>query len=208
MKQLFHPDSPMMKTMIWLSDMLQIQILWILFTVLGLGVVGFFPSTLAMFTMMRDRIYKDEKLNYPKRFYEEFKANIIRANILGYSLLAISVLLVVYFRMTFNIDNHFSTLFVFLGYGLVILFGLLTLYIFPVYAHFDLGFLEIIRHSFVFMVSVPFMTIAMAALVVAFVMTFERLLILVPFVSIAILAYGITYFAQLAFKALTQATGA
>lgn len=204
---MFHPDSPLMKAMIWLSDMLQIQMLWILFTVLGLGFVGFFPSTLAMFSMMRDRIYKDEKLNYPKRFSEEFKANLIRGNILGYALLAISVLLIVYFRMTFNIDNRFSTIFVFLGYGLVILFGLLTLYIFPVYAHFDFGFLEILRHSVVFMVSVPFMTIAMAALVVMFVITFERLLILVPFVSFAILAYGITYFAQLAFKALTQATG-
>lgn len=205
MQSLFRPGSPAMKVMTWIADMFKIQFMWTLGTLLGLIIGGIFPATASMFAVHRDIIFKEPGFNYWDKFWQEYRRNFLKANALGIFLIIFSMILVIYFRMTFRIESSVSTIFVFFGYALVVLFGIMSLWIFPVFAHFDLGIFQIFKHALILMVSVPLSTFAMTVLVVFYIWTFERLLILVPFVSIAMLTYGVMYFANVAFKAVAKA---
>ncbi|MBO1911160.1 DUF624 domain-containing protein, partial [Microvirga sp. 3-52] len=50
-------------------ELIYINILWILFTILGLGIFGIFPATVSMFTIVRKIIVKEEKFKIFNTFW-------------------------------------------------------------------------------------------------------------------------------------------
>lgn len=186
----------------WLTDMVYIQMLWIVYMLLGIVVAGFFPSTIAMYTVIRNYLFYDKKTLIGRQFKEAYKTNFKRANLFGYLSLTIYICLILYFRMSVNIGNQFAFVFVGLAFTLLVLYSIVSLYFFPVYVHFDLTFIEIYKHAILIAILSPVTTLTLIALVIIFVLTFVRWMILVPIISIAILSYFIMYFALKAFNKL------
>lgn len=201
---MFHKDSLAMKTMTWLADMLHIQMLWLAGSLSGLIVLGFFPASFAMFSVMREMIFKTRSFSFNKKFIKEYKDNFLKSNLYGFSLLAVIALLVVYFRTTLNVDHNLSVLFLFLGYGMIVLFSIALLYFPTVYAHYQLNIFQLIRHSVVIMVACPVNTLGMVGAFLGLYLMHSELPILTPFVSIAMFAYGLSYSAHNAFTKLTR----
>lgn len=186
----------------WLADMVYIQILWTTYLLLGIVVAGFFPSTIAMYTVIRNYLFYDKKTLIGRQFKEAYKNNFKRANLFGYLSLTIYICLILYFRMSVNIANRFAFIFVGLAFTLLVLYSIVSLYFFPIYVHFDLNFIEIYKHAIVIAILSPMTTLTLIALVIIFSLTFVRWMILVPIISIAILSYFIMYFALKAFNKL------
>lgn len=200
---MFHKDSFAMKVMTWLADMLHVQILWVIGSLSGFVIFGIFPATFAMFAVMREMIHNSRLFNFNRKFIQEYKDNFIKSNLYGYGLLSIVAMLIIYFRMTLNIEHSLSILFLFLGYGMIVLFSITLLYFPVVYAHFDLNVFQLIRHSFVIMVACPLNTLGMVAGLLGLYLMHSELPILTPFVSIAIFTYALTFVANNAFEKLT-----
>lgn len=187
----FHKDSQLMAFMGWLSTMMYLQFLWTIGVVLGFVVGGLFPSTVALFSVLRDLLNNRTNEIVKDRFWKVYKESFQKANRLGYLLIGMGALLIVYMRLSMQIQNTLAPIFLFLSYGFLILFLLAVLYIFPIFVHFDLNISQIIQHAVIIMFLSPFQTIKVMVLSMIFGYSIVRFTILLPFISLAIFCYWI-----------------
>ncbi|UUX35301.1 YesL family protein [Fundicoccus culcitae] len=199
----FSADSLLMRVMTWLAEMVKLQLFFWMGVLRGLIVGGIFPSLIAIFGTSRDMI-RNEDINARKeKFWEVYQQEFKRANLVGYGSLVFAALLVIYFRLTTQITTGVATLFVFAGYGFIILFALLCLYIPTIMVHLDLSLFQTIKHAVIIMLACPVHTVIMGLMLLLFAYVVVRWFILVPFIAIAMLAFGLTYVGLDAINRLT-----
>jgi len=131
------------------SKLAYINLLWILFSLMGLLVFGIFPATIAMFTVLRKIVLKQE-FNMFSMFWTTYKKEFFKGNLLGIVLVMINV--ITYLSFSFYKESTGSMELFFYPMTIVmILIFLTTLFVFPVYVHFNVRFLQIFKTSFIFM---------------------------------------------------------
>lgn len=159
---------------IWIMRMAYINLLWIAFSLLGLGVFGFFPSTVAMFVVIRKWVTGEKDIPIFQTFWDAFKKDFIKTNVLGYILFFVGFIL--YIDLKF-VQGQSSVFFTILKFGLLILFFIyfiILLYIFPIFVHFQLTFKQYIKWSIVIGIVHPILTLLMVAgVLVAYYVTFS-----------------------------------
>lgn len=205
MSSIFQRDSGLMKLMTWVSDMMQVQMLWVLFSLLGMLVGGLFPATYAMFAVLRRLVRDRTQGNLNRLFWEEYRSNFSRSNRLGYTLVGISVLAFFCFRSSLQFAGQMAPLFMVLALAAGVLSVILFLYTGPVAAHFDLSVGQILKHALIVELSCPLHTAGIAAVLGLFLWSTRAYPVLVPFVSVAIAAYLIMWIAYDAFGQLKRA---
>src|SRR5699024_7834217 len=138
--------------------------------------------------------------HFNKEFWRQFKNNFIKANFLGYSIIAVSILLRLHYNYSLNIEGTFAFLFSLSSLALAVILLLAGLYVAPIYVHFDISNIQIIKHAFIMVISTPLHALGMVVLGFLFFWSASTLPVLVPFVSVGILAYGIMKIANHAFN--------
>lgn len=85
----------------WIARLAYLNLLWLLFTLAGLVVFGFFPAAAAGYQITRDWVQTPQTRDRPlfRRFAALFRANLIPANIAGAVLVPIAALLVTALRL-------------------------------------------------------------------------------------------------------------
>jgi|SRR5699024_8190626 len=135
------------------SKFAYLNLLWIFFTLVGLLFFGIFPATIAMFTVLRKIILKEDT-NLFKLFWKTYKSEFLKGNLVGVVLVLINS--ITYINLLFF--KNATEVADFLVYPMVIigiLLFLMSLFVFPVYVHFDLHFFQIFKNSFIFMILYP-----------------------------------------------------
>lgn len=136
-----------------------LNIYWIVFTVIGLGVFGLFPATLAVFAVVRQWLKgNDEK--YFRQFWNYYKKDFLHANAIGYLFVLVGLILYVDKQFISGLDGIGFHI---MRYGLLfllIIFIILLLYIFPVYVHYSVRFFKNFKIAFIVGVTNFFHTIA------------------------------------------------
>lgn len=148
-----------------------INILWILFSIVGLGVFGLFPATTAMFAITRKLIIGEKDFKIFPAFWKYFKQDFLKAN--GFGIFILITIYLLYFDFKFvEQSNNFQFLIPILLF-ILISFIVTLIFLFPVYSHFKLRFFQYIKQSFLIAITSPIELIAIAAsaLVIYFVMT-------------------------------------
>lgn len=133
----------------WVARLIYLNLLWILFTIMGVVVLGFFPATASTFTVARKWINKETDINIWKTFQEAYRKNFIKANIIGIVFLAIGWILQIDLRFFQTQSN--SLTFLFLSYFsifLFIIYMVIGLFLFPVFTHYKLKTLQSFRQAF------------------------------------------------------------
>lgn len=200
----FNVDSPLMRFMTWLSEMVKLQFYFWLGTLRGFVLGGLFPSLIATFGTSRHMIRNEDIHVSPDKFWEVYQQEFVKANLVGYGSLIFAILLVIYFRLTTLIDSGLATLFIFVGYGFIILFALLCLYIPTIMTHLDISIFQTIKHAAIIMLACPVHTVIMGVMLFLFSYLVIRWFILIPFIAIAMFAYGLTYVGLDAMERLTR----
>lgn len=158
-------------------NLIYLNLLWVVFTLVGGIVFGIFPATAALFAVVRKMILEDEDAAVLPEFIIHFKASFKTSNILGYVGSFIGLFLLIDFRIVQNISNESVQVLLF---NLIVVIGIFYLvamhYIFPVYVHFDLKWNEYFRYACILTIARPLQTI----MLVAFVAAVVYLYILVP----------------------------
>lgn len=132
-----------------------LQLLWISFTIMGLGVLGIFPATAAMFSVVRKWIMGENDLPVLATFWKTYKTEFVKVNGLGLILVAIGWLLYV--------DYHFFTFGDSIGISILKVITLLVtyffittcIYFFPIYVHYHYRFFEYIKYSLLYSLASP-----------------------------------------------------
>lgn len=133
MGRLFHPESPLMRFLENVADLILLNLLWL---VCCIPVVTIGPATTAMCSVTRDMARE----NWPpvfKTFFREFKGCFKQGLQLFFALLIPVVLAVLYLMMAVSggIDN--APLLKYLSYVAAAFIGFVCSYVFPLAANFD-----------------------------------------------------------------------
>jgi uncharacterized membrane protein YesL len=131
----------------WITHFAYLNILWILFTLLGAVILGIVPSTVAMFAVARKTAMGNEDVKVFQTFWRTYRQEFLKANGLGFLLLVIGFI--------WYFDLHFfrrfdGAVFILMNYFMMMIgmiYFILLLYVFPVYVHYDLKLYQYIPHA-------------------------------------------------------------
>ncbi|WP_416151716.1 YesL family protein [Salipaludibacillus sp. HK11] len=130
----------------WFYRLAFINLLWIIFTLLGLVVLGFFPATVAMLATLRQYLNKNEVNLFPY-FWGYYKKEFIESNKLGGIITSIGLIL--YINLNFlQINKTGITEFLyFSSVTLSFLYLLIICYLLASYVEFNLDLKTHIKNS-------------------------------------------------------------
>ncbi|SHM66314.1 YesL family protein [Gracilibacillus kekensis] len=174
----------------WLFKIILLNLYWFLFTVLGLLFLGLFPATVALFATIRQDLKSEDDSKLFKTFISYYKSEFIKGNILGYLFVLIMGILFINIRILGNIE--FSTLNSSLMIVTYILMGivfLVSLYIFPIYVHYNLSIIGYIKYSAVLFIGKPLQTLFLLLSLAVLCYFFYQFPGFIPAISGSLIAY-------------------
>ncbi|AYV73933.1 MULTISPECIES: YesL family protein [Niallia] len=185
----------------WVTRLAYVNLLWIFFTVLGLGFFGWMPASIALFSITKKWVNGENDIRIFPLFWASYKQDWWKGNILGMIFMLIFLLLYLDFRIIGILDGP-TTLLLFFIFGLFLFFSTTFLYLLPVYTYYDLKLLQCIKYAFVIGFLRPAHTVGifMAVFSIAFLASLHITLLL--FFSISTLAFVITWLACKAFGSI------
>ncbi|MBT2729552.1 YesL family protein [Bacillus sp. ISL-75] len=145
----------------WIARFAYVNLLWIGFSVLGLVVFGFCPATVSMFTVIRKWIMGESDIPVFRTFWNAFKKEFLRSNGLGIILVLLAGLIFIdLYYMKIDTSNLLQLshipLFLFI-FAIIVT----VLYIFPVYVHYNVKFVQLFKNAFYIMLINPIANIVM-----------------------------------------------
>ncbi|WP_456276466.1 YesL family protein [Bacillus sp. AK128] len=173
----------------WIMRLAYVQFLWFIFTLAGIGVLGVFPATSALFTVIRKWVMGEHDISIYVTFKSAYKKDFWKINGLGWILAVIGFILVVDLMIFKFGENGLTTLIRIMVISLLFIYSLTILFFFPVYVHYSFSLKEYIKNSFLFSLTSPILTVT---IVVGYFILYKVLAILpglIPFFSIAMYAY-------------------
>ncbi|MBM7571021.1 YesL family protein [Aquibacillus albus] len=184
----------------WVAKLAYINLLWIGFSILGLFIVGLFPATCSLFTITRKWLNGETDLPIFKTFWRTYRQEIVKSNLLGYVIAIIGYIFYLDYLFLTMQSNSMAALLT-IPLLIISLISLATaFYVFPIFVHYEMKFLQIFKSAFFIMLMNPFPTLVMflgTAGIGFILLQFQGLLL---FFSGSVLAIVITMPAQRAFK--------
>src|SRR5690625_1020509 len=90
------------KISIWITKLALLNFLWLFYSLIGLILFGFFPATISMFTITRQWVIGNDEIPIFGTFWKTFKEEFSRSNLLGLTLLVISIILFIDIKYLFT----------------------------------------------------------------------------------------------------------
>jgi len=146
----------------WIIKLAYVNLLWIVFSLVGLVLAGFFPATIAMFAVVRKWIMGEHDIPIFKSFLKAFQTDFKRANILGYILMVIGAVLYIDSQILQHLTNPYWQFLHIPMFIAILMFVLTVFYAIPLFVHYHLSYLLIIRNAFLLNFKHPVMTVLMA----------------------------------------------
>lgn len=154
---------------VWITRFAYLNMLWVLFSLAGLLFFGVLPATTAMFAVVRKWVDGETDIPIFQTFWEVYRNEFIKINLLGYAILIIGYLLTIEFQILRS-QEHIAYLIASFGVvGLFIIYFIILLYIFPIFVHFKLKPFEYIKWAFVIGIGHPFLTLFLFGVMIAIV---------------------------------------
>jgi uncharacterized membrane protein YesL len=147
----------------WIAKFAYINLLWIGFSLVGLIVLGFFPATISLFAVIRKWIMGEGDIPIFRTFWTTYKSEFLRSNGLGLLVAVVSGLIVLDLVFMKNLGNGFTNAIQFPLYMFMFAVVMTTFYLFPIYVHYELKLIQMIKNSFFMMLINPLENLVMIA---------------------------------------------
>ncbi|MCB5237510.1 YesL family protein [Niallia circulans] len=145
----------------WITRLAYINLLWIIFSALGLFIGGLFPSTVAMVTIIRKWLQRETDISVLNTYWQTYKQEFGKANKLGAVVFAFIVFIYMDWRIISSIQGSVNVVLLGLLIGGIFLAFLTLLYLFPVYVHYELEVLQYFKVAFFLACTHPLHTLSM-----------------------------------------------
>ncbi|MBM7094974.1 DUF624 domain-containing protein [Bacillus sp. H-16] len=184
----------------WGYNIVYLNLLWFLFTLSGLILLGFFPATAALFAVLRRLIMEDEDQDIFKLFFINFKAEFVKSNLIGYLFLIVGIFLYIDLRVLQTLDNNLLQLtLASITFVISVVYLLMLLYIFPIFVHFNFKFWEYPKRALILAIARPFQTIFMITGLAVVLFLYINFMVLIFIFGMSMIAFVIMKSASLSF---------
>lgn len=176
----------------WLSKVMYLHLLWVLFTLLGLVIFGIFPATAALCSVIHRWYDKDFDTPIFKHFYAVYKTHFLKSNGLGIILISAGVFLYVDIKISKQLiqSSYLHVLILIITF----LYFITVIYFFSVFIRYELKLFNYFKQSFLIAISSPFETLAIIISLFLLYYLFLYLPILLFFAGSAIIATPVVWF--------------
>ena len=140
----------------WITRFAYLNLLWIIFTLAGGIIFGFFPATIAMFAISREWLRGNTDKPIFLSFREHYRKDFLKSNLLGLFIIIIGIIIaadILYIQM--NDNSHLTWTYIPL-FAFMLVFTTLLFYIFPTFVHYDIKVRQVIKNAFLIMLINPF----------------------------------------------------
>lgn len=190
---------------IWISKLAYINLLWILFSLIGLVILGITPSTVGVYAVVRK--WQREGIDHTpilQTFWTTYKKEFWKANLLGFVFVFIGIIL--YFDLKFFYPQTGWASLLLFSFSIVLSFYyfIALLFIFPIFVHYDLKFSQQLKYSFIIPLLRPSETLIALAGVLAICLIVTTYTSLIFFFSISLVSFITSWAAQRIFHHLEQ----
>ena len=186
----------------WIMRLAYVNLLWISFTLLGGIIFGIMPATIALFAITRKwEMDKEEDFPIFKTFWESYRKDFIKANLLGVFLFMAGGIVVLYYAYLDVLPNHLSNIFQIIFYSIVLIVGFIFVFIFPVFVHYNVSLKQYFINSFVIALSFPHYTILMMFIISVSIIVFQFVPILAVFFGVSL---NVFLLMKISFNAFTK----
>jgi uncharacterized membrane protein YesL len=184
----------------WALKLFLLNLLWILFSLIGLLIGGIFPATVALFAVIRKLIMPNQDVPLFKLFWNTFKKDFIKANLLGYLLLVGGFVLYVNLRVLQQLDSSLvNTLLSAATLIIAFLYLLTLLNVFPVFVHFNLKTIQHIKYAFILSIGKPLQSLLLIAGVAVTIFVLLQVPGLIPVFGVSLLSLVVMKIASRSF---------
>lgn len=160
MGRLFQPDSPVMRFLTAVADLIALNLLWLICCI---PVITIGPSCTAMCYVAR-KIAEKEAPSVMNTFFRAFRANLKQSLIVFLILLAPIVLVGVYLLMAVSGGLDHLPLVKYLSYLAIIIIGFVCSYVYPLIAYFDNTVGNTLKNAILLPFANPFLALVVTAL--------------------------------------------
>ncbi|MFC0473008.1 YesL family protein [Halalkalibacter kiskunsagensis] len=130
----------------WIMRLVFINMLWVVFTLVGLGIFGWAPATAATFTVIRKMLLsRGEDVPIVRTFIQTYRKEFMHANTLG--LLILFSIIILYLSGASMMLMGSSIFPKIILIGVAFLTCVILVFIFPVFCHYQLSIRNYIRYS-------------------------------------------------------------
>ena len=123
---------------VWITRLAYLNFLWVIFTLLGLGLFGIMPATVAMFAVVRKWNMGEKDIAIFKLFWQTYRQEFVKANVFGLILFGLGYILSIEFQI---ISTQTSLTYLIVRFSILaiaLLYVIILLYFFPIFVHFNL----------------------------------------------------------------------
>ncbi|WHY02468.1 YesL family protein [Neobacillus sp. DY30] len=149
------------KLLEWISRLAFLNLLWISFSLLGLIIFGFFPATVAMFAVARKWMLGNDEMSIFKTFWTVYKREFLKSNLLGAIIVVIGLILYIDLQFVKHAENSFASILYIPFFIITLIFISMLFYIIPIFVHYDMKLIQVLKNSFFVMIMNPLSTFYM-----------------------------------------------
>jgi len=184
----------------WIYRLAFVNFLWIVFTLLGLVVFGIFPATMSMFSVIRKWVLSEPDPQIFRDFFKYYKRDFLKSNFIGLIFVIAGMIFYIYIQyIGATLDSILIYTHIPLYFFMVIVF-LTFLYLPPVFVHYDVGFFQVFKNSFIIMIMNPIYTIVLVVSIVITVYVLKYIPGALFFFGGSTISYTIMQICYLAFQ--------
>lgn len=183
------------KVFVWTTKLALLNILWIAFTLIGLGVLGVFPATAAALGVVRKWLMGDKDIHIWSTFKKVYKEEFKYANMIGWILTIIGFLFYLNFQVISSSQEEMLFVVPFIFYFLLFLYFTMVIWAFPLIVHNYASVIQQLKNALIIGISKIHITITIMLLMFStmfFSLEFPVLLVFFTFSLLALIWMWLT----------------
>lgn len=185
----------------WIIKFTYVNLLWISFSLIGLFLFGLIPATVSMFAIFRKWIMGDTDIPILRSFWLFYKEDFIKSNLLGLILFVVGITLYIDFQLLQHASNNaWISIISYVVAVLTFMYILTALYAFPVFVHYKMSVISVLKHSFLTMIVSPLSTLMIAAGSIILYLLLRNFLGLVVMIGPSLFAFLVMFSAYQSFS--------
>ncbi|WP_186578114.1 YesL family protein [Aquibacillus kalidii] len=167
-----------------------INVLWIVFTVLGLIVFGLMPATASVNALIRDLLSGKEVTNIFSEFWVQYKTSFIKSNLVGIVFIIIAIFLYVDIRILLGTDSIVGKMILAVLFMISYIFFATLLHFFPIFNRYEMKTFNYLKLSITLAMSHPFTTILMVLWLFVVGVLSLKYTVIIPLLFISLISIG------------------
>lgn len=119
----------------YIYDLVKLNLLFITFSFRGLLVLGLFPALVSLLYCSRLKFFKKNEDSLWCLFREAYKNNFTQANVIGWILTILGLILYANYKVILNINEELPFFIIFCFYTLIFIYTVVLVWIFPLISY-------------------------------------------------------------------------